>query len=581
MTIDQCAVKDLSHFLWWRASHIIPRPRQTQFVERSHTALNAHKNTLGIAVTGFGKTAVLGFTAARYRGSHLVIQHRDELVEQNAATYNQINTRRKLSYVDGRRKQRGNTTFAMVQSLAANPDLIPSDCSLIMLDEAHHYTQKAEQWLDVVNIAKEKSPKAHVFGVTATPRPGMDVLFSNVSDHVTIKEMMAVGLLSPLRSYACTTPQTQNKLDALGRVSSTGDQEEVAHVLDNPQIMDEVFGEWSERAGDRPTVVFCASVDHARHVCAHFTERGISAGVVHGGLSKGERREILERFDSGDIQVVCNVFVLTEGWDCPAVSCAILLRQCSDLGPLIQMVGRILRIHPGKKDAILLDFGTSILTHGTLEQDAELLPDIPGEPGVGQQKFCPEQLGDTYAYRFPDSNGKTGCGAELPANSRVCPFCQFEFERVGHTSDPVPVELTEIDLLNASPFRYVDLFSDGLSLMACGFDAWAMVVSMGNDAWCAVGGRDKKCAKLHHGSKLQAIAAADDFLRVYETEKAAKKSAYWMQEGATKKQVDILARWGYRLSMGPLGCLELTKYEAACHTTFRFNKNGIIRSVRE
>ena len=93
-------------------------------------------------------------------------------------------------------------------------------------------------------------------------------------------------------------------------------------------------------------------------------------------MGKAERRDILERLDHGDIQVVTNVFVLTEGWDSPPVSCAILLRQCSDLGPLVQMVGRILRVHPGKHDAILLDFGTSILTHGTLEQDAELLPEI-------------------------------------------------------------------------------------------------------------------------------------------------------------------------------------------------------------
>lgn len=467
----------------------------------------------------------------------------------------------------------------MFQSMAANHDLIPSKLDLIIVDEAHHIV--APTYREVVDIALDKSPKAHLLGVTATPRRGMGDVFTNVADHVTIREMMAVGLLTPLKSYACITEKTKTELDALGRVSNTGDQQEVANVLDNENIMDEVFREWSERAGDRSTIVFCSSVEHAHNVSNYFKERGVTSEAVHGGISRTERVRILGRLASGETQVVTNVFVLTEGFDCPPVSCAVLLRQCSDLGPLVQMVGRILRTHPGKKDAILLDFGTSVIKHGTLEQDAELLPSIEGEPGVGVKKFCPEQYGDTYAYRFPDFNGNVGCGAELPANSRVCPFCGFVFDRVGHSSDPVPVELTEIDLLNASPFRYVDLFGDGFSLMACGFEAWAIVVSLDGEIWYAVGGRDKTVDRLHYGNKLQAIAAADDFLRVYEHEKNAKKAAFWMTEQATRKQIDALSRFGYRLTMGVMGCNELDKYSALCHIKFCWNRNKIVKSVND
>lgn len=553
---------------------MIPRPRQTQFVQNAHNALKRRKNTLGIAVTGFGKTAAIGFVASKYNGKQLILQHRDELVKQNSDTYAIINPKRKLGFVDGSRKRPSDTTFAMFQTLAANHDLIPSNLSLIVTDEAHHAT--APTWREVIEIALDKSPKAHHLGVTATPRRGMADVFTNVCDHVSIKEMMAVGLLTPLKSYACVTDKTRQKLDALGRVSDTGEQKEVSHVLDNPQIMDEVFRNWKERAGDRRTIVFCSSVDHASHVSDFFNDRGVSSRVIHGGLSKGERRGILEALHSGDIQVVCNVFVLTEGFDCPPVSCAILLRQCSDLGPLVQMVGRILRNHPGKTEAILLDFGTSILTHGTLEQNAELLPEIESEPGVGITKYCPEIYGDTNDYRFPDINGKTGCGAELPANTRVCPLCGFVFDRVGHSHGHVAVELTEVDLLNASPFRYVDLFNDGMSLMACGFEAWVIVVSLDGETWHAVGGRNKKCERLYYGNKLAAIAACDDYMRVFETDKAAKKSAFWMNNGGSKKQVDILNRFGYNLSMNLIGeCSELTRYEASCHIQFRFNSNKI------
>lgn len=552
---------------------MLPRPRQTQFVEKAHTALKQHGNTLGIATTGFGKTVALGFIANRYKGNQLILQHRDELVKQNSETYAIINPKRKLGFVDGNRKRPAETTFAMFQSMAANHDLIPDKLSLIVVDEAHHII--APTYREVVDIALDKSPKAHLLGVTATPRRGMGDLFTNVADHVTLREMMAVGLLTPLKSYACTTPKTRNELDALGSVSNTGDQHEVAHVLDNENINEEVFTNWRKYAHDRRTIVFCSSVDHATHVSDYFNDCGINSAVVHGNLSRGERRDILDRLDHGDIQVVCNVFVLTEGFDSPPVSCAILLRQCSELGPLVQMVGRILRTHPGKQDAILLDFGTSILTHGTLEQDAELLPTIEGEAGVGVTKYCPEIYGDTHAYRFPDANGKTGCGAELPANTRTCPLCGFLFDRIGHTSDSVPVELTEVDLLNASPFRYVDLFGDGNWLMASGFGVWSLVGCL-NGVWYAIGGRDKTVDRLFHGSKLQAIAAGDDFMRVYSTESKSKKAAFWQTAGASKKQVDILHSFGYCLEMNVLGeCASMDKYTAACHISFRFNSNKI------
>lgn len=326
--------------------------------------------------------------------------------------------------------------------------------------------------------------------------------------------------------------------------------------------------------------MFCSNVDHAKTVADTFLAHDVPAGVVHGGLSRTERREILARFHTGELRVLVNVFVLTEGYDEPKASCGILLRQSSEVGPLAQMAGRILRKCDGIPDALWLDYGSSTVNCGTLEQSAELLPEIESEPGVGMVKFCPEQYGDTYDYRFPDCEGKTGCGAEIPANSKRCPMCGYIFDRVGLTSDPIPVELTEVDLLNASPFRYVDLFGDGCSLMACGFDAFAMVVTTGSEVWHAIGGRGKTVDRLHYGNKLQALAAADDFMRVYSTEAKCKKAAYWQTEPASRAQVEQLNKFGYRLTMGIMGCNELTKLEAACHINFRWNRNKIVRSVQ-
>ncbi len=178
---------------------------------------------------------------------------------------------------------------------------------------------------------------------------------------------------------------------------------------------------WREKAGDRQTVVFSSTVDHAENVADAFNANGIPAAVVHGDLDDATRRATLAAYDAGDIQVVVNVAVLTEGWDHPPTSCVVLLRPSSYKSTMIQMIGRGLRTvdpeeHPGviKTDCIVLDFGTSTLIHGSLEQDVDL--DGQQAHGDAPTKECPE------------------CGAVVPLAVTECPLCGHVWE--GSASDP-------------------------------------------------------------------------------------------------------------------------------------------------
>ena len=201
------------------------------------------------------------------------------------------------------------------------------------------------------------------------------------------------------------------------------DMAEVAEIMDRAPITEEVIRHWQEKGRDRPTVVFCSTVAHAAHVAEAFNAAGIPTGLIHGDLPGEERRNILAAFARGEIRVITNVAVLTEGWDHPPTSCVVLLRPSSYKSTMIQMVGRGLRTvdpaeFPGvvKTDCIVLDFGTSSLTHGTLEQDV----DLDGSTGTGEAptKTCP------------------ACAAEIPLACRECPICGEALVEEDETEEP-------------------------------------------------------------------------------------------------------------------------------------------------
>jgi hypothetical protein len=167
--------------------------------------------------------------------------------------------------------------------------------------------------------------------------------------------------------------------------------------------------------------------------------------------------------------------------------------------------------------------------------------------------------------------------------TKTCPLCGFVFDRLGAGDGDVvtSVELTELNILDASPFRYVDLWSSGRAMMAAGFSAWAGIFSPDDETWHALGkvNGNGGVHRLSIGNRLPCLAAADDFLRVHETDGAAKKTKRWLSEPATAKQVQLLNAHGYGLAVDMLGGTTMTKYEASTHMDFQWNRSQIERAL--
>ena len=545
------------------------RPRQKLFVERSLSALGTRDNTLSVASTGFGKTlalsAVVGQRIGDSAAKACVLAHRDELTAQNRDKFGRVNPVITTSVVDATSKSwGGQVTFAMVptltreRNLAAMPKL-----DLLVIDEAHHAV--ADSYRRIIDHVRDANPEARIFGVTATPnrgdKKGLRAVFDNVADQVRLGELIASGHLVPPRTFVIDVG-VQDKLKAVRKTASDFDMGEVAEIMDRAPITEEVVRNWQEKAADRPTVVFCSTVAHAGHVAEAFNDAGTPTGLIHGDLPGDERRNILAAFAKGEIRVITNVAVLTEGWDHPPTSCVVLLRPSSYKSTMIQMVGRGLRTvdpaeHPGvvKTDCVVLDFGTSSLTHGTLEQDV----DLDGNTGTGEapSKTCP------------------ACQADIPLASRECPICgeglvedEGETLEGAHGGALSGFLMTEIDLLKRSSFEWVDLFGTEDALLATGFSAWGGVFWL-DGLWYGIGGaRGAQPQLLGIGERSVCLAQADDWLNDHETDESAFKTRAWLNQPATEKQLQYLspaARDDYGL----------TRYKASALMTFGFNKRAI------
>jgi superfamily II DNA or RNA helicase len=547
------------------------RPRQKLFVERSLSALGTRNNTLGIAPTAAGKTVMLSAVAGDLLQNRdakaCVIAHRDELTDQNRAKFSRVNPGISTSVVDANEKSwGGQATFAMVPTLsrASNLDGMPV-LDLLVIDEAHHAI--ADSYRRVIDRTLQLNPSAKIFGVTATPnrgdKQGLREVFDNVADQIRIGELIASGHLVKPRTFVIDVG-VQDALKNVRRVAADFDMGEVDAIMNKSPVTDAVIANWKEKAAGRQTVVFCSTVDHARNVADAFRAAGVSAALVHGEMGDADRKATLAAYDKGEIQVIANVAVLTEGWDHPPTSCVVLLRPSSYKSTMIQMVGRGLRTvnpeeYPGvvKTDCVILDFGTSSLIHGSLEQDVDL--DGRQQTGEAPTKCCPS------------------CEAEVPAAVMECPLCEYAWESEREAGGPEALGhfvMTEIDLLARSSFAWVDINGDGSIMMASGFTAWAGVFHEDGRCYAVGGARKRPSVLLGVGENIVCLAAADDWLNNNETDESAHETKAWLRQPPTERQLSYL----------PPACrmdYSLTRYQASAMLSLKFNLTAIRARIGE
>jgi len=314
---------------------MILRPYQDVAVSDASKALSDRKNTIVVAPTGAGKTIMLSaLVGKRYKKGNriLVLQHRDELVEQNMIKFSKINPDIKTSIVNGSVKDwDGQAVFSMVQTLSRDNNLAKrKKVDMVVIDESHHAT--AETYQKIINRVKEANNSVEIVGFTATPnrgdKKGLKTVFNNCSHQIEIGTLIREGFLVPPKTFVIDVGVTDD-LQNVRRTVSDFDMGEVERIMNKRAINEKIVDEWKDKAGNRKTVVFCSTVVHAQDVCDEYRRSNVRAELVTGETPAEERKQILHDLEHGDIQVVVNVAVLTEGFDAPPVSFIVLTRPCS------------------------------------------------------------------------------------------------------------------------------------------------------------------------------------------------------------------------------------------------------------
>ena len=406
--------------------------------------------------TASGKTPVMAAicrdTAQQWNGRVLVLAHVKELLEQTAGTLLRMAPELDIGIYSAGLKRRDTehaVIVAGIQSVfrrAAELDRF----DLVMVDEAHMIPPEGDgMYRTFLAEAKVVNPHVRLVGLTATPYRmtsgmicGPDNLLNDVCYEAGVRELIVQGYLSALRSKAGLVRADTTGLHIRGGEFIAG---EVEALMDTEQLVRAACAEIVGQTADRRSVlIFASGVEHGRHVVETLrSEHGLECGFVTGNTSAADRQRLIARFRgqatgdlfdrAGPLKYLCNVNVLTTGFDAPNVDCVALLRPTNSPGLYYQMVGRGFRLAPGKDDCLVLDFGGNILRHGPV--DAVRIAEPSAARGEAPAKECPE------------------CQAVIAAGYAVCPECGYEFpprdrerhDREASTAEILSGETTETE----------------------------------------------------------------------------------------------------------------------------------------
>ena len=309
--------------------------------------------------TGGGKTIILATIAAQAaaRGRQvLILVHRRELIHQASRKLADIGLDHGL-IAAGMAATDQPVQVASVQTLVRRLPTLDWQPSLIIIDEAHHAS--AGSWTTVL----DKWPDAFRLGVTATPcrldGRGLSSAFDHLVLGPSVADLTDWGFLSPARIYA---PPVVADLSGLRRRAGDYATDQASTAMNRPTVTGDAIAHYQRLAPGLRAIAFCCSIDHASHVAASFNTAGIPAATLLGNTP--DRDAVVAAFDAGAVQILVSVDVVSEGFDIPAASCAILLRPTQSLGLYLQQVGRVLRPAPGKDHALVLDHVGNVHRHG-------------------------------------------------------------------------------------------------------------------------------------------------------------------------------------------------------------------------
>lgn len=358
------------------------RPYQQAAIDATLRQLETYGSTVVVLPTGLGKTVYASKLIAGWdRGNCLFLAHTRELIEQAADKLGA-----ELGYRPGVEMnvqavetdtlwQGGMTVVGSVQTMYGDRRLEKyrrHPFGLIVVDECHHAT--ASTYKKVVEFFQGVNPGVKVVGITATPNrsdgTALGLMFESVAYQMSITDAVSHGWLVPVAQEYVVVDELEfdgikTKKNEFGEADFNAAQLE--EMLTQEETLHKMAVPTLEKVGDRPTLVFTASVRHAHELAAVLNRyKPESAAAVDGGTDKEKRKEIVRDFTSGRVQFLCNCAVLTEGFDAPNCSAIVMGRPTKSLSLYTQMLGRGLRPLPGTVDGVAeaFDRQMAILTGG-------------------------------------------------------------------------------------------------------------------------------------------------------------------------------------------------------------------------
>ena len=366
---------------------------QEDMKERIEKALRLHRSVMAQMPTGTGKTYLLtavidSFVSNNPMEKVWIVAHRRELVSQIDETVRKFH-----SYSASNTSSLLLSVKAMsIQWLMRHYDEIEEEPGMIVIDEAHHALAKTykEMW--------KRFPNAKFLGLTATPcrlnGKGFTDLFDVLVQSWSVPEFISKGRLATYDFVSIKSDGvTQRLIDSLQKRGADGDYQnkEMDMLLNKKPSIERLYQSLEEFGKDRKGIVYTINISHAQKITKLYQEHGVKAIAIDSKTPATERQQDIEAFKKGDIQVLVNVDIFSEGFDCPDVEFVQLARPTLSLAKYLQMVGRGLRVAKGKKNCVIIDNVGLYRVFGLPSQVWNWNAMFEGKLKVGKKKETPKE----------------------------------------------------------------------------------------------------------------------------------------------------------------------------------------------
>jgi superfamily II DNA or RNA helicase len=404
------------------------------------TVKRGNRRPILVMPTGSGKTVVAKEIIDRtvQKGNRvLVLAPRRELIYQTSEHLERGGIEHAM-YMAGEERH----VMAPVQ-VASIPTLyrrmkdgrgVPPLADLVVVDEAHLSIAESTQ-----TVLREYSDRV-IIGLTATPARGDGRGLGEVYDDLvfgpSVKELTEQGHLVPVRYYAPSKPDLDGVKIQMGDYNA----KQLGERMNEPTLIGDVVTNWLRICPDRSTVVFSVNIAHSLALCQEFKRMGVDAAQLDATTPLDDRKEIIRKLHTGDVQVVTNCDVLTYGVDIPRLSCAVIARPTKSLVRYLQGAGRVLRPYgedeEKKTDTILIDHSGVVDELGWVDEEREW--SLDPTKTVSERREA-KARSESKPIMCPE------CMATFTAQ-RECPECGADLsERYAKHIVSFEAELVEID----------------------------------------------------------------------------------------------------------------------------------------